>query len=515
LSNEKIIYVDPELKIEQLVKEIINCDQKQVILEVPAKTDLLSNEINLRLIKFYAEEEEKDLIINAVNPGVISIAQRLGISTIREREINPDLELNNQSQSVDLEPEISVTPSIVKAERSTPKLPGLPRNIGSLLPAVLVALFSLILAFWWFIQPKVKIIVYPKEQYLNYNVQVEVGQEYSDKDIIDKKIPAKIFDTTAQLEVETKTSGEKIVGVTQATGKVTFINQTGQPVVIPKGTAVFGKSGFKFTTVKDVLVPKKATKYQHGIAVGEEYGRIDVEIIAEQKGTAGNHSAKSIAKIDPKYERMISVVNLTPTSGGTDKKIAVVALEDIKRSENEARSQMLMIAREDAQKLVSKDYLFLTELVELQLLKITSEPAVGAEADAVKTKLDYKLSVLSPSVNAIQKLLVYELEQSTPPNFEAVSKDTQLISAKVNPVNGRFMLSLTAKGKVRGVLNEMRIKQLIAGKSLAEAKELLTRQSEIAEYQIDGANVNKIPRFGFQIKVIFPAGAKEPIRTTN
>jgi hypothetical protein len=63
------------------------------------------------------------------------------------------------------------------------------------------------------------------------------------------------------------------------------------------------------------------------------------------------------------------------------------------------------------------------------------------------------------------------------------------------------------------VLDQHKIKDLIKGKSITAAKEILDRQNEIADVKLKVDNPgSKLPSFGFQIKVLFPAGSKVNLR---
>lgn len=507
MSDHKTIIVHHDLKIEQLVKEINSSHQKQVILEVPADSSVLTNEINLRLIKFYAEEEEKDIIINANDPTLIALAQRLGISTIRERELKPRM----MAEAGENDSEFTQTQSAIKGRSQSKPLQRRTTLVnGGLFSAILVAFFSFILAFWWFVQPKAKIIVYPKEQNLNFRAQVNLIPNQNKIDLVNGRIDGKIFDRLLDLDVRTVATGYKVIGITPAIGEVTLINSTNQPVVLPKGVVFTGRENIRFISQKEVLVPKKATKYQQGVPVGEEYGKAEVPVQAQQIGTIGNQPVKSITQVEGRYQRFLKIINLKPTRNGADKRISVVMLEDVKKGETEARSQMTLSGPEEAIKLVGRDFLFLPELVNLEVISVKNNPEIGKEATSVTTHLEYKVTVLTPSKADVHKYLLSQLEKNIPPDFSSKNNEVKLISAKASMnSNNQIQLELLGRGIIRGVLKQAKIRELIKGKTLAEAKELLIKQNEVANFQIDMPNHRKkLPGYSFQIKVILPTEPK-------
>ncbi len=506
--SEARIRIEEGLSIESLVKEIINTPGERVILEVAKDATLLSNEINLRLLKFYAEEEEKEIAINSDDSILIGLAHRFGISTIKEGKVTFPRH-RNEPEAAYQKAEIEIAASPETGIETAG--PGWTQWQGGLQFAILISMFSLILACWWFFQPRAVIIVYPKEQALTFSTGVQIGTVFNAQELLDGKIPAKILEKDNQIKVQTVTTGSKIVGVTPAVGRITLINSTGQPVVLPKGSIVIGKAGVRFLTDKDALVPKRQTKYRDGIAVGEEYGRIEVNITAEKKGTIGNQPSKSITILSGKYQRFLKVINASPTMNGSDRKVAVITLTDVKKGESEAKRQMQLAGSEELAALAGNGYFYLPELVQTEIIRVINVPDIGEESDSLQTNLDYRSSVLAPLTDDILKYLTRKFEESIPPGFQSQNKPVVLTKVKPGQVGaGKAELMLTGRGLLKGVLEPGKIKALIKGKTKEQATALLTQQNEVSRFKIDMKNNSaKLPSFAFQIKVIFPAGGQK------
>lgn len=504
MSTSKI-KLEETSTIEKLVKELINTSEERVIIEVPKKVTLLNNEINLRLLKFYAEEEEKEIVINSEDPYLSGLAHQLGISTLKENHL-----AFSRSRTVPepvyekAEMEIAASP---EPDTETVDLSWTQLH-GGLQFAIIIALFSLILAGWWVLQPRAVVMVYPKEQTLTFSADAQIGAAFSPQEILTGKIPAKILEKDNQIPVQTITTGSKVVGLTPAVGRITLINSTGQPVILPKGSVVLGKGGVRFLTDQDVMVPKRQTRYRDGIAVGEEYGRAEVNINAEKKGTIGNQPAKSITSLTGKYQRFLKVINAAPTKNGSDKKVAVVTLADVKKGEEEAERQMHLVGKEELAALAGKEYLCLPELVRTEVIRVVNNPDIGAESDLLQTTLDYRIIALSPLIDDLLKYLGRKFEENIPQGFRSKNELVVLTGAKASRVeDGKARLKLTGRGSIRGVLEQGRIKNLIKGKTREQAGSLLTQQNEISRFKIDlKHNSNQLPSHGFQIKVVFPAG---------
>ncbi len=506
MSLQKID-VNPDMPIEELVKTIIHTSANQILLEVPEQAHLLNNEINLRLIKFYVEEEAKELLIHTDCPQIIKLAQKVGLATIAEKAEAPPPS-NNPAV-------FTVARNVVEAASVPEKTPTPVRSNsnlrqGGLLITLPIAFFTLVIATWWFFQPKATVVVYPKEENLDFAVETQISPAITETSLESNKLPAKLVEKIAQLDIQNVATGSKVVGVTAAAGKVTFINASAQPIVVPKKTVVTGNNDTRFITDQDVLVPKKTTRFQNGLAVGEAYGRAETTITAEGKGTAFNLPAKSIAQVVGRNFRVLKVTNLTPTYGGEDKKVSVVTLEDVRKSEEEAKRQLELVGSGEINSLITKDYLFIPELIQTEIVRITSSPDIGMESTVITTKLEYRVSALVPAFNEVSKILNYRFEQNLPANFHIKNQKIELIAARVlSSDNQQALLHLNGRGKIQGALNAESIRKWLKGKNIIQAKEELARHNEIADYDIDvSGGGSKLPGFGFQIKVLLPSARK-------
>jgi hypothetical protein len=497
------IDVSPSLQIEELVKEIIHSPEERIVLEIPSDSTLLLNEINLRLLKFYSEEEGKILLVDAADPMVTAMAQRVGIPTIHERALDdsPDPLPEELAKSAD---EVAAAPE----PKRNPK--GVSHRQGGLLIAIPITLFTLVFAIWWIVQPKAVVTVFPKEQTMDFVAEAQMGPAYSETVPAEKKLPAKLVEKTSKINVQVAATGFKTVGVTYAKGAATFINTTAQSVVVPKGSILNTKSGIRFLTDQDVMVPKKTTRIQNGIAIGETYGKTEVQITAEKKGVIGNQGAKTITGIEGKFQRRLQVTNILPITGGTDNRVSIITLEDVKKGEAEARRQLNLAGPEEIMSFLTKDYLFIPELVRYEEIRVANHPEIGAEGETLQTQLDYKVSTLAPPIVELSKLLTAEFEKQIPDSFRPKDRKIELLETKVQSVaNQDAVISLTGRGLIVGVLNPERLKKLLKGKTIIEAKEALTRQNELADYRIETVDGgNKLPEFGFQIKVLLPSEKK-------
>ncbi len=506
MGIHKTIQLNPDYKIEQLAREIINSSEPEIMIEVPENCSLLTNEINLRLLKFYAEEEEKEIIINGVEPTLISLAQRLGISTVWNR----DDQVSAGPLPYEAESGEEVKSTIRPLSQNGKPLSFKTSQYSRMIPAMVLLLFTLVMAIWWFLQPKAVVTVYPKVKTLTFKSAVQIGSAFTDADIVHGNIPAEDLIQNFTVTTQTVTTGRKFVGVTAAVGKVMIINGSNQPVLLPKGSILYGKNGIRFRTDSDVLIPKKVTKKELGIVIGENYGKAEVAITADQRGTVGNQPAKSINSIEGRYNNLLKITNPLPTRNGIDKQVAIVDLNDVKKSEDEAGKQLQLSFSDQARSMLNKDYIYIQDLIKTEIIHITSKPDIGAESDSVETVMEYQVKILAPTAVGIQKFLSGQFKKVIPVHFEDQDHKATLVSMHLIQYDDQIAkIELEGQGQIRGLLNPGTIRNLIKGKLVTEAQDILARQNEIADtkFKIEGSR-STLPNFGFQIRILLPAGPK-------
>lgn len=498
------IVVRPGAGIEELVKALIDSAADRIVFVSGPEPSVLNQEINLRLLKFYAEEEDKEFGIQTANPQLKVLADGLEIPLFRE--ISGAARSNAAAagplpETVD---ETAAAPDDQEAAGPALRTRSSLRHQGGMFIATAAACFALVIAAWWLLQPNVVVTVYPKEKDLNIRTQALTDTAFTDRQLIQGKIPAKIVVKEASLTVHTMTTGRKTVGVTAAAGKVTFINNSPRVIVVPKGSVLIGRENCRFVTTGDVLVPQKTSKTILGIPVGEEYGRSEAGIVALQKGVAGNQPAKAIQKIEGPLQRSLKAINLAPTARGADKEVPVVTAEDLKRSEAEARRQMDLAAPDELAVLTGSDQLFWPDLVRTTITRNLFQPEIGMESAALTNRLDYRAAALVVSRVELQKYLAHLLTVKMPANFRAVGRSLQLTTIRATKRgDGGALLYIEAQARIRGVLDSRKLQGLIAGQTLADAKAALTAQDELADFQINLRHpLSRLPRFAFQIKIV-------------
>ena len=511
LARTEVIPVEREETIQGLIRKMRESVSPRVIIYAPARVPFLRNEINLRLLKYYSEEENKELILVVKDRGVKKIAARLGIQVTEklepEKPEKPEKtekpEVYQNQLPIELEEVVAEAGPV--REEETP-LAVRPFSGGRLLLALGVTCFSLLVAAYFLFRPRLSIIVHPAAKEHLFRSVATVGTGFGEREILQGKLPIKVLEKQEELSVSLTTTGRKRVGHLPAKGNVVFINSGTTPIIVPKGTVVSTKAGIKFMTVKPVVVPKKSTRYELGVPTGEIYGQAEVEVEAVEKGTVGNVEKQTITVIEGHLANTLHVVNSVRFTSGEDRLVPVVQEEDLKRAEEEAKRQVALRAETEIKSMAQEGYILLPELTETEIGQFRPEQPLGAESNTLTVKVAYKIKVPLLGKTHLYKWLEHNLYQTLPEGFRPVTNEIACREVKADGNLEKANLSVLAMAKIQGDINRDKVMQAVAGKTLQQAKEALAAFPEVGVVEFTGdPSLEKVPKHSYQVRLIVPS----------
>ena len=502
MARTDVIPVEKDETIQGLIKKVRDCLSARVIIFSDTRVSFLRNEINLRLLKYYSEEEDKEMILVIKDRTVKRLAKRLGIQVDERLQQEEPGFYQNQ---LPIQLEELATEALSAGEEEPP--PVLPHSSGGrLLIALVFTFFSLVAAAYFLLRPKINIIIHPTSKEHVFSTRGTVGIGFNERETLKGVLPLKLVEKEDELTVSISTTGRKRVGYLAAKGMVIFINSGNNPIIVPKGTVVSTKGGLSFITNKPVVVPKKNTKYEMGVPTGETYGQAEVEVEATEKGTSGNIEKQMISKIEGHLANTLHVVNFKSFTSGEDKFVPVVEEKDILRAEEEAKRQLELRAEEEVRGMVEEGYMLLPELIQTEVGKTRPEQPLGTESSIVSVKLSYKLRTALLNKTHLYKWLEHNLYQTLPAGFLPVSNEISCRGIKVNGNLKQAEISVLAVAKVRGKIDRQKVFRAVAGKPLLQAKEILATFPEIGVVEFSTNNrVERIPNQIFQVRLIIPS----------
>lgn len=487
--------------LEDLIRLLRQATADRVVLYAEDESPALRDASNLRMLRFYAEERGIELLVITHDPVARREAERMGLY---RSDMQDPAEVYVDGPQAGLE--LAAPAEEVSRVRPAPffgKWRGRKVN-GSLVSAVIVGTITLFFALSLLLAPKVTLVAYPVMENQKFTVEAKLSPEYSAKETDRGRLSGKTFFFQGNTKFSMPVSGRQKVGFRAAAGRVTVVNGMARSVVIPKGTRVLGRSGTVYVTRQDVLVPAKTRKTVAGLVTGENYGQVDVEIEAIEKGTKGNSPANTIAKFDSQLAKGLQVTNFRAIAGGEDRQETVIAEDDLKRCQTELQRQMELAAPDEIRAKVEDGYVFLPELVWVSpgSFGLTGQP--GELKEQIGGELSYTVKTVAVAKTVLLGFMKTRFEKDLPTYLEPVGERIRIAEVTARPGDkNAHSLQIQGDIMVRGRLDQKRLIQSIIGKDLDSARRTLAGLPELSRYELRAPKGMKtLPGWERNIRVI-------------
>jgi hypothetical protein len=281
-----------------------------------------------------------------------------------------------------------------------------------------------------------------------------------------------------------------------ASGVVTFFNRSIGSVEIPEGTQVSVGGTIAFTTRQGIVVP--------GGAFFGNPGEKSVDVVAVLGGSTGNVAAGAIDTIDdPDLRFNRRVANAEPTAGGVEIPHPVIQQSDIDAVvaaiEADLQRQLSEALGDDADRIyvvAPSDEVTSIE-VPPALLGTEDTPTFELTGNlAVDRAYGSRASVVEAATTAMLNLgglagqdrVILE---------ESISVDVHGVSE----IEGRLEAQVTVTALAAQRIDEAAVRELIAGKTIAEATAELDGLGDI-KIALWPAWVDKVPLLDFRIDIV-------------
>ncbi len=527
MTNRKVIRIRDGETINSVVRRLRNTVEPVVHLVSDGADSLFANIVNLRLIHYYAAQDNKTVIIECNSPEVRKMCAAIGLGLAGDdvgdggADDDNDTSANaiydtSAAAATEMEPAKVPGSALGSSPRSAPKsahesapgsAAGRPINpqllkyilIGALLVAVIFVVAAVLSVL-----PSATVIIHPTRRQMVTDLNIVLSLTQKKPDLTEKVLPATTIDRQDVLEFTMPTTGRAQVGYKSAQGLVTFINDNANPITVPAGTIVMTQNGICFATAKEVVVPRRNVEYFAGVPAGLRAGQAEAAIVAVELGSAGNISARRIQTIQGPLAENLRVVNPEATFGGEDKQIKVVAAEDIERSNAEARKQALAIANNELAKLSGSDKYLFDELTRVDIQSVELSHQLKAETSEIAVRVGYRATSLTVARDELTKMVRGVLSASLPDSFALVSDSVKLVDVTAAPQGLQgAVLYVTSQSSVQGVIDRQHVLRGLLGKTIDEARGFLGSVEEVGEYQIKlSSGAKSFPAWGARLKIV-------------
>ncbi|GAB6099149.1 hypothetical protein JCM16358_10280 [Halanaerocella petrolearia] len=499
LEDYSKIYIDPEESLNALLEKIKTDPKDKLVIIIHDSSAIFSGQINIKLIKNYADRVEKELIF------ITNIDKTRNLLINSGFDVYSDLSVFENNQLPTVESAASQEGQIIAvADKDSEQRKSIMKRLTLLLTLFLVAGG----VWFYFALPFITVEITPILKDKIVVNQITGVTKATNIDIQNKTIP--LINKAVEVEKKTKVqaTGSKKMGVARATGVLTLINNQRKDIKIPRGTVVSTRNGVQFRTLKQVTVPEAQVNKFMDMVVGMKAGKAEVNIEAIHKGVVGNISRARIVKF-AKESYPVKIVNPEPTEGGKDRLVSVITRNDIERALKKAKADLSVKGRKRLIDKFGSNLIYFKDNIEFSKPVLKPNREVGDLAQELSVVGRIKAKSFAVKKEGLKDLVFKLYKRELGSKYKLKSSQIAIKEIEVEDINPKKVrFKIKTKGQVTGSIDKEKIIKQLRGKKAVVAKKLLKKEEEIADYQIEPDNQVNLPEFKFGIDLVI----KEPLR---
>ncbi|MBN8657955.1 MAG: baseplate J/gp47 family protein, partial [Anaerolineae bacterium] len=319
--------------------------------------------------------------------------------------------------------------------------------------------------------PRAAVTLNPDSQTASVVIPVRASVENTSISL-SGEIPAQTISLVVEREETVAVTSQVSIPQTKAKGVAQFTNLGTQDITIPAGTVVLTDSLIRFATLNETRLPSGTN------------GIVEVRIEALEAGEQGNVAAETIKVIEGTLGLSATVMNPSPTIGGTNANVPG-ATEDDRANLRDTVLKLLRIkAEEEIRASIGEGDLLIVDtldVVETQREEFT--PPAGKAAANLTFSMQAEVTAHYILADDLNRLAASSVSASVPAGFSPSGEMTfDLLDVPVTDLSGVTSFHLQASQTALRDIDLMQVYNLIRGRSPQAAaimvKEALSLQNE-------------------------------------
>ncbi len=334
--------------------------------------------------------------------------------------------------------------------------------------------------------PKLVLFIKPLSKNVDKEIKIIAKEEISEVDAEDRIIPGEYMEISFKKEMNFSTTGEKVVDKNgaKAKGVVTIENSfSDKPQRLVKTTRIISKDGKLFRLTKDVMVP--------GLK-DDKPGKIDVTVEADKSGEEFNIAKGSFViaawKGTPKGDKF-KVFSDDVMKGGVtsaDSKIQkVVSKIDLDNARKKTLKTLDDSLDEEIKKRLNPGQNMVLSSVEKEIISSKASHLVDTIADKFMYTVVYKIKVMTFRDNDVKKVVGNSIQAEIGKDYE-LEPDFKMETKRgvVDLDKKAITIYVDVEGISQFKIDEMKLKEAIAGQDSENTKKALSRDAGIQSAEI-------------------------------
>lgn len=529
------VYINLEDDVKRISARLKKTSASEVVLVCPKRCYLFSDSINLRLLKKQADLLNKQVAIMTMDEKGQAYAKEAGFALkLPPHGKSAGLDMGF-SKKVAKEPEKNLTAS------KSPQAKALTQIVKEFLPAVktpkirinenlfpkgelaglakgsfqdiahkrLVWGFSLlsgaiVLIVVFLVLPSAKITLYPKTELLTRDVEISTSVNLTQPDADRLVMPALALDRTLELRDKFSSTGKKEVG-SKAAGRVAIFNLTGTNLNLKQATTVLtaGGKNYLFTEDQAQIRPTPGKNQSSDLSNWPNLAEVAAELGGESYNLPAGTRLEINNQIFGSRPQLLFAKTATPITGGNSRFISTVTANDLSQAQSRLTAAMLEQLRAG---LKGRSQVLVDDAFVSQTLEFASDKPADTEAPNFEASEKLRLTGLLINSADLQALIRQRVVRTLSDNkrLQDPGLDNLVIKVKSADLsNGLLSLLVHFESKATASIDSASLAQAVAGKTKAEASEVLLSYPEIDKVDIllSPGWQNSLPRFTAKIKL--------------
>lgn len=550
------IYIDAEDDITAVVGKVKSAENKVVALVPPKRTGILQSAVNLRLLARVADQNSKHLVLVTGNQALIKLAGMAGIPSARTLQSKPvlpptpeqddsqgeeiidgsDLSIGEHINTSD-EPhqkkasalaatavestirdnvagDVSATVADETRTKNRVKVPnfGSFRKRFALISLVAVSVVGFLV---WAVMfaPRAEIVIAARTIKSSANVQISLPVSDGETSVSNKTLKAVEHSIKKEVSVTFEATGEKEVGE-KSTGSVSFSNSYPMSRTLEVGSELVSESGKVYELTAPVTVPGASPAFC-GNRPCARPGNASGSIIATEPGESYNGATGAMSGAPSGVTASLS----DATSGGTDKTVAVVTSDDIRKATSELSKKDIDDVEKELIGKFGSEAIILDENMQIQTSDVKSRPSLDGEAEDGEATLTSSViySMAGVERSEITKFLdehfaaeLEEEEQRERRIYDNGAKSASFVDVMYSERDG-YTATLAATAQFGPDIDEENVKSESQGKRYGEVQSDISGIPGVESVEINLSPfwVSSVPRDDSRITVEFKLNESE------
>ncbi len=477
--------------IYSAMKKIRAVEDTSVELEIPERSVLLENILNLKLLKKESEKIQKSLNLitfDRLGQSLINMLEEEEGGFLHGGFVSKDLSYDEVKSSGSKEKFTPFAFVVGRLKGSLPKFrfSGSKRYYALTLVAILI-LGTLFLYTQRAHKAEVKIIT--ESQPLTKSITVKVSKDVASN--AETRILSGIGVETSITETSsTVATGERLVGE-KAKGKAKIFNKTIAEQVFKKGQILIysdNNKDYKYSLDSSVTVPARTDGPLPGDPI--TLGEIEVSITAMDIGTAYNIDSDKSLDVDGYKSSEFTSATSEKITGGKSSTVKVVADADLKKLSDLVLKTIQDEAQKSLETKLPSSQKFIAGSQKVTVATQNYSAKVGDQKDILELTETAAITGLAYLQDEMNLLLSKVSQNLIPSGFEISDKEREVNVEILGNTDNSILspvqadLQVTLKSFVVPVIDVDKIKTSLAGKSIRDAEVVLGKLSSVRTYSI-------------------------------